>query len=162
MARIDAVQAGGQNVVAFLDMLAVSEIGAALLAASDDGYNVLEGSTTERPILFADYSTHPHVVLNNVQTSTAAGRYQLLNRYYPPYRDQLKLVDFGPISQDRIAIQQIKESRAFDLIIAGNIDAAVARCAHIWASLPGAGYQQHENKLATLLTSYQQAGGIVA
>ncbi|TPQ32162.1 glycoside hydrolase, partial [Burkholderia ubonensis] len=45
MARISVAAAGGKNRVAFLDTVAVSEIGAALLAKSDDGYNVLVGST---------------------------------------------------------------------------------------------------------------------
>lgn len=60
MARIDAAMAGGRNRVAFLDAIAVSEIGAALLAISDDGYNVLVDSTPSRPLLFSSYIAHPN------------------------------------------------------------------------------------------------------
>lgn len=46
MAKITASEAGGSNVVAFLDMAAWSELGAALMtAATDDGYRVCVGST---------------------------------------------------------------------------------------------------------------------
>jgi len=149
------------NVTAFLDMIAVSEIGKPLLAHSDDGYNVLVGSTPSKPLLFDDYSTHPNI-LNRATNSTAAGRYQLLHRYFKPYRDQLGLPDFGPESQDAIAVQQIKESHAYGLVVAGQFDAAVAKCNHIWASLPGAGYGQHTNDLVALRDAYLDAGGSVA
>jgi muramidase (phage lysozyme) len=145
-------------------MIAFSEIGEELLAASDDGYDVIVGSTAVHPILFDDYSQHPnHLVdLGDGLKSTAAGRYQLMQRYYLPYITLLKLTDFSPVSQDKIAIQQIKECRAIPLIQAGNVDEAIARCAHIWASLPGAGYGQHENKLALLRQAYQDAGGAIS
>ena len=144
------------NQRAFLDVLAWSEIGSQLLAISDRGYNVCVGSTPSRPILFHDYSTHPRV-RSATQNSDAAGRYQLLGRYFEPYRALLKLPDFGPASQDAIAIQQIRECRALPLIEAGDITSAIAKCAHIWASLPGAGYGQHENKIDDLLAAYNRA-----
>lgn len=147
------------NLSAFLDMIAESEIGSALLMKSADGYNVLVGSTPTRPLLFASYASHPNI-LNHATNSTAAGRYQLLHRYYEAYRKQLCLVDFTPHSQDAIAIQQIKECHAIPLIESGKITEAIAACAHIWASLPGAGYGQHENKLAVLEAAYRNAGGV--
>ena len=161
MPRITAEQAGGANVCAFLDMLAVSEIGVALLAKSDDGYNVLVGSTAFRPLLFSSYATHPNT-FNRATNSTAAGRYQLLNRYWVAYKASLKLPDFSPLSQDLIAIQQIKERKAFTLICAGHFAEAVCAVSNIWASLPGAGYGQHENDLASLQAAYIAAGGVVA
>jgi hypothetical protein len=54
-----AAQAGGANRCAFLDMLAVSEIGAELLAETDNGYNVLVGATPAHPLTFPSYATHP-------------------------------------------------------------------------------------------------------
>ncbi len=158
MPRITADDAGGQNVYALLDSIASSEIGSRMLAASDDGYNVLVGSTADRPLLFDSYAMHPNVY-NPRFRSTAAGRYQLLHRYWPAYRDLLKLPDFGPVSQDRIAIQQIRESRALDLIVDGRFVQAIAAIAHICASLPGAGYGQHENEIANLQVAYLAAGG---
>ncbi|MEI6730597.1 MAG: glycoside hydrolase family 104 protein [Pseudomonadota bacterium] len=152
-----------QNQKAFLDMIALSEIGKNLLDGSDNGYNVIVGSTAENPILFDDYSDHPRRLINlgNGLKSTSAGRYQLLARYYDAYKAQLGLSDFSPDSQDAIALQQIKERHALDDIDAGNFDVAVEKVSNIWASLPGAGYGQHENKLADLRAAYVEAGGII-
>ena len=161
MPRISADQAGGPNVCAFLDMLAVSEIGTRLLAASDDGYNVLVGSSASAPHLFLSYATHPNIY-NRQLNSTAAGRYQLLNRYWAAYQALLRLPDFGPVSQDRIAIQQIRERGALQDIIAGRLDDAIAKVSNIWASLPGAGYGQHENDVNLLHNAYTAAGGTIA
>ena len=149
------------NQKAFLDTIAYSEIGSALLALSDDGYNVLVGSTPDRPLLFNDYSDHPNV-FNSICNSTAAGRYQELHRYWVVYKAQLGLTDFGHDSQDAVALQQIKECHALDDIESGHLASAVAKCAHIWASLPGAGYNQHENSLIALQDAYTRAGGTFA
>lgn len=153
---ITAEQAGGKNRVAFLDMIAHSEIGARLLAKSDDGYNVLVGGA-----LFASYATHPNV-MNARFNSTAAGRYQLLYRWFKPYAALLHLADFSPLSQDRIALQQIKERGAFALIDAGQFEAAVERCSNIWASLPGNSYGQHMNDISALKVAFVSAGGVAA
>lgn len=152
------------NRTAFLDMIAFSEIGAALLAVSDNGYNVVVGSTPKNPILFAPYSDHPRrlVRLNSHLSSTAAGRYQLLARYFDAYKKQLGLHDFSPASQDLIAIQQIKEQGALTDIDAGRFSNAVAKVSNIWASLPGARYGQHTNALPDLQAAYIAAGGALA
>lgn len=149
------------NVKAFLDMIAWSEIGAPLLAASDNGYNVCVGSTPQKPILFDNYAEHPrrHDAATN---SDAAGRYQFMGRYWPAYRDQLHLPDFGKDAQDAWAIQLIRECHAYDDVCAGRIQDAIAKCRSRWASFPGAGYKQRENKLADLLAAYQRAGGGIA
>ena len=152
------------NRTAFLDMIAHSELGAGLIAVSDNGYNIVVGSTVSHPILFNPYTDHPRrlIKLSASLSSTAAGRYQLLARYYDAYKVSLHLLDFSPDSQDRIAMQQITECHALPDIDAGRISDAVAKCAHIWASLPGVAYGQHTNKLADLQTAYLQAGGILA
>lgn len=105
------------NLRAFLDMIAVSELGEGLLAVSDNGYNVLVGSSPKAPILFESYADHPRRVMTlgikgKSIKSSAAGRYQLLARYFDAYRRQLDLKDFSPAAQDAIAIQQIRECRA--------------------------------------------------
>jgi len=158
MPRISAIQAGGQNRCAFLDAVAVSEIGAALLAITDDGYNVLVGATATHPLTFSSYATHPNV-LNTALNSTAAGRYQDLHRYAVAYMASLRLPDFGPVSQDLIALQQIRERGALPFIDVGNFAKAIALCSNIWASLPGNNYQQHENTLTDLEAAYTAAGG---
>lgn len=149
------------NLRRFLNLIAWSEIGPKLLALSDNGYNVIVGSTPENPILFNDYSDHPRRKVyeendswdhdGKEDASTAAGRYQILARYYDAYKKQLGLPDFGPASQDRIAIQLIKECKALDDIVAGRIRDAIIKCHSRWASFPGAGYGQHENKLEKLM-----------
>ncbi len=144
---------------AFLDMLAWSEIGEKLLKASDNGYNVIVGGT-----LFNSYADHPRKLVDLPRLkikSTAAGRYQLLSRYWDAYRTQLGLKDFSPASQDAVALQQIKERRALELIDSGNIRQAIDRCSNIWASLPGAGYGQYEHKVEDLLMKFREAGGLV-
>jgi muramidase (phage lysozyme) len=94
--------------------------------------------------------------------STAAGRYQLLYRYWLAYCTLLKRSDFTPETQDLIAIQQIKERRALADIEAGRIRTAITKVKNIWASLPGAGYGQHENDLDRLLSAYLRFGGLLA
>ena len=149
------------NRTAFLDMIAWSEIGSVLLAASDNGYDVLVGGK-----LFDNgYVDHPRQLVwlpkLNI-SSTAAGRYQLLARYFDYYKKLLGLPDFGHDSQDAIAIQQCLESRALSVIDSGDFETAVDRVSHIWASLPGALYGQHTNKIADLQAAYVAAGGVVA
>ena len=155
------VQVITPNQKAFLDAIAWSEIGPELLAVSDNGYNVIVGSTAAHPILFDSYEDHPHQYVARCN-STAAGRYQLLAKYFDAYKVVLHLPDFSPASQDAIALQQIKECLALDAIEAGDFAEAVARCNHIWASLPGSPYGQHTNDLADLQTVYQDAGGTLA
>ncbi|MES1927523.1 glycoside hydrolase family protein [Salinisphaera sp. T31B1] len=169
MARINESVAGGANVLAFLDMIARAEIGPAMMAdpLADDGYRVLVGSLPGNVWVFTDYDDHPFEKRKAIQYSdgvysSAAGRYQILVRYWPHYRDLLGLPDFGPVSQDRYAIHQFKERRALDDIIAGRVESAIRRCSNIWASMPGAGYKQREHKLATLLGAFEQAGGRIA
>jgi muramidase (phage lysozyme) len=161
MARITANEAGGSNVVAFLDMIAWSELGSGLLTpATDDGYRVCVGSTPAKPILFQSYAEHPRIRSVSLN-SDAAGRYQFMGRYWDAYRRQLGLADFGPLSQDRWAIQLLRECKAIQQIQAGNLSAAIRLCASRWASLPGANYGQHEHTLADLTRAYQKAGGKV-
>lgn len=161
MPRITAAQAGGANVCVFLDLLAWSEgTDNGQQPTNDAGYDVVVGGG-----LFAGYRDHPRRLVSLPRLgikSTAAGRYQLLARYWDAYRKQLGLADFGPISQDRVALQQIRERRALADIQAGRIEAAIGKCRNIWASLPGAGYGQHEHKVGDLLARFERAGGVIA
>jgi muramidase (phage lysozyme) len=145
------------NLQAFLDMISYSE--GTVKYGDKDGYNVIVGGS-----LFDSYDDHPRklVHINNRLSSTAAGRYQLLERYYDAYKKSLGLQDFSPASQDAIAIQQIKECKALPDIEAGNFEVAVKLCAHIWASLPGAGYHQRENDMEALKQVFIACGGLPA
>lgn len=148
------------NRSAFLDMIAWAEIGPELLAKSDNGYNVLVGSTPNYPLLFTSYADHPRV-LNIDVASTAAGRYQILERWWDAYKVLLDLPDFSPTSQDAVAMRQIYERGALSDIDDGNIASAIQKCSNIWASLPGNTYGQHQQKLDDLIGVYSKAGGSV-
>lgn len=144
---------------AFLDMLAWSEgTDKKGQPTANHGYDVVVGGS-----LFTDYSDHPRklVTLNPKLKSTAAGRYQLLARYWDAYRNQLSLKDFSPASQDAVALQQIKERGALPMIDRGDIRQAIDRCSNIWASLPGAGYGQFEHKADSLIAKFKESGGTV-
>jgi len=145
---------------AFLSMIAWSE-GTSTIAGSDDGYNVLVGGT-----LFHSYADHPRqkVWIERIKDySTAAGRYQLLERYYDFYSKQMHLPDFSPENQDIIAMEQIKECHALADIANGDIGIAVHKCSRIWASLPSENYlNQFHNKLPDLLGVFVKFGGVIA
>ena len=61
-----------------------------------------------------------------------------------------------------IALQQIREFRALDLVKRGHFPEALNRVRKLWASFPGAGYGQHENSYDKLLAAYIKAGGELA
>ncbi|KHN59182.1 glycoside hydrolase family 104 protein [Dickeya fangzhongdai] len=157
------------NLIAFLDMLAFSEGTATHPLTCNRGYDVIVTGIDGKPEIFTDYRDHPFAngrpgkIFNKQgQRSTAAGRYQQLYRYWPAYKTQLALPDFGPDSQDTLAIQLIREQRALDDITQGRLTSAITRCNNIWASLPGAGYGQREHNTERLVAVYQQAGGKLA
>jgi muramidase (phage lysozyme) len=151
------------NIDAFLTMIAISE---GTQPIGDRGYNCIVGSTVAKPVLFASYADHPrvHVRLRPDLISSAAGRYQILERYFDAYKAYLNLPDFSPDSQDRIALQMIHEQRAYADIEVGRFDDAIAKCSNIWASFPSAcnSYGQHQNALADLRKAFTEAGGLMA
>lgn len=163
------------NRKAFLDMLAVSEGTSTSKVTKCNGYDVIVIGTDGVHELITDFSTHPFAdglrpskVFNRKgETSSASGRYQFMKKDWVHYRDQLNLTNmalypdgaFGPTAQDAWAIQLIRERSALPLIDFGDFEVAVARCRNIWASLPGAGYGQHENSIEKLKAAYIKAGG---
>lgn len=162
MARLTEAQAGGANVLRFLDLIAFSE-GTSTVKSSDDGYNVMYGGG-----LFSGYLNHPRQKLTfpingKPVTSTAAGRYQLLARYWDAYMVSLRLAGgFTPENQDRVALQQIRERRAMDDIKVGRVADAIAKCSNIWASFPGNDYGQNPHKVEKLLAQWKKLGGVHA
>lgn len=164
MPRITESQAGSRNALAFLDMLSIAEGTATSKYTRNDGYDVIVGGI-DSPNTFTNYADHPQILVTVNRKglkSTAAGRYQQMKKDWPHYKALLKLPDFGPLSQDRLALQHIKECRAIADVHAGRFDQAVSKCRNIWASLPGAGYGQREHKLEDLVAHYIAAGGVLA
>jgi len=172
MTRISALDAGGANVIAFLDMIAASELGATLMTQDTDaGYRVIVGSTPMRPILCTRYTQHPRVeVRTPFGWSDAAGRYQIMAATPDRIRTDTwdwashaaGVSDFSPESQDRVCIELIAHRGALDDVKTGRIADALAKCRQEWASLPGAGYGQRENDRERLVAIYQAAGGKLA
>lgn len=163
MDKISDLAAGGHSIVAFLDLIAWSEGTSRQPKTRIDGYDVIV-SGLDGPEIFTDFSDHPFAKgrqakqLNHATPplrSTASGRYQILLRYWRSYQQMLKLPDFSPMSQDLVAIRQIKERGAFDEILGGKIKEAIALCAPIWASFPGNDYGQHAHPIETLLEQWE-------
>ena len=148
---------------AFLDMLKVSELGEELIAKSDDGYNVLVGSTPAHPNLFTGYTDHPRILVhlpNLGISSSAAGAFQIIAPTFDGLTMTSGIHSFTPVSQEYMAMILLKQCGAFPHILKGGLAnpmetaTAIARAAPVWASLPGAGYGQHENRMLDLLRIY--------
>lgn len=157
------------NLQAFLDALAWSEGTSTSPATKCSGYDVIVTGIDGKPEIFTDFSDHPFnkgrpskKINSRGLTSNASGRYQFMLKDWAHYKAQLGLPDFGPESQDKWAIQLIKERKALPDIEAGQIESAVNKCRNIWASLPGAGYGQREHSMEELIARYKAAGGTVA
>lgn len=159
MARISHTEAGGPNVLAFLDTIAFAE-GVERFSKGQDGYDVIVGGGT-----FTSFADHPRQRIflprYNIH-STAAGRYQFLSRTWDALVRQMKLPDFSPENQDRAAIQLIRGRGALDDVKFGRFERAIQKCQKEWASLPGAGYGQREVALTRLLDHYRSKGGALA
>lgn len=144
-----ALKAVHPNMIAFLLMIQQSE-GVYKFAVP---YGTLVGGGQ-----FRDFSKHPNklVKVNNEGLySTAAGAYQFLNKTWQGVAAKLNLKDFTPESQDKAAIELIKQRGAYDDVIEGNIKDAIYKCRKEWASLPGANYPgQGMRSLQSLLMFY--------
>jgi muramidase (phage lysozyme) len=143
---------GTSNLDAFLAMIRKSECG----TSGSTAYTMLVGGRQ-----FADLTRHPHVYVKEFN-STAAGAYQINWPTWQEIQAALHLPDFSPASQDEAARWLLQKCGALPLIDAGDFAGAVAKAAPRWASLPGAGYGQHENTLASLQAAYLSAGGALA
>jgi len=162
MAQIIESQAGGANVLRFLDLIAFAE-GTSAVRGSDDGYNVLFGKG-----LFEGYADHPRKKVTKLSngkpiTSTAAGRYQFLAGTWDELVKRYGFKGrFTPEAQDLAAIKRLVERGALQLIKDGKIREAIQKCAFEWASFPGNTYGQNPKGLDTLLTQWQRLGGVLA
>jgi muramidase (phage lysozyme) len=172
VAGTDAGQAGEQNLAAFLLMIRHAEG-----TADPDGYRALFGHRADRPKLFAGFDDHPRIAARFTDRSgrqlwtSAAGAYQFLAVSPIPgggstrmdtwdrLKRKLALPDFSASSQDRAAVALIDEAGALADVLAGRVADAIPKVRGIWASLPGAGYDQPERRIGWLLARYADAGG---
>ena len=137
------------NLRAFLDTLAWSEgTDNSLQATRNKGYDVMVGQN----LLFVSYRDHPRIVvqINPKLASSAAGRYQILQKTFDEYKVKTGVKDFSPASQDAIAIRLIKDRKALEDVEAGRFEEAVKKCNTIWASLPGSPYGQRTHQMEAL------------
>lgn len=162
MARLNGIS---KNLNAFLDMLRWSEGTSTSPITKDEGYDIIVTGVDGKE-RFDDYSTHPFENRKPKQVnkkgllSSASGGYQFLKTNWPHYKALLKLPDFSPLSQDKWAIQLIRECKgALQFIEQGRLFEAVNAVRHLWASLPGAGYDQPEHSFAKLTEVYLNKGG---
>jgi muramidase (phage lysozyme) len=152
------------NLQAFLDMLARCE-------GTDgaDGYRALFGYTPTNGRIFDNgYIDHPGIKFPFTQTdgatnySTAAGRYQIIKPTWLELKSALGLVAFTPADQDAAAIELIRRCGALPDIEAGDLQAAIDKCAGIWASLPASHYPQPKRTYAFAEKAFADAGGAIA
>lgn len=166
-----------KNIIATLVVIKWCELGNLVINASDDGYNVLATSVPGAIKLFPSYATHPNTpmqyrdkngqpVINKLTgrplVSTAAGAYQVLSSTWNEYQARLKLPDFGKLSQDRIAVQLIRDRGAYALIQQGRFLQGLERCGTVWASLPASPYKQPTHSEAECMAVYLKSGGSTA
>lgn len=117
-------------------------------AESGGKYNVLYGGDT-----FSSYSDHPRRNIpiisgpNVGKTSSAAGRYQIIQGTWDEYKNKLNLPDFSPASQDLaawgLAQDTFKSKTGKDLeqvlssADASEISSVGKALSSVWTSLPG-------------------------
>lgn len=158
------------NVAAFLVMIRYAEG-----TAGPDGYRTLFGGA-----LFDSYADHPRQAkqftdkAGRTLWTSAAGAFQAMAISPIPggkstkvdtwdrIQRKLSLPDFSPASQDAMAIELIREAGALPDVEAGAFESATRKVRRIWASLPGAGYNQSERSLSAIRTAYLNAGGAIA
>lgn len=161
--------AAAVNLAAFLAAIRWAEG-----TAGPNGYRTLFGGR-----LFDSYEDHPRQPSQFTDGqgrrlwTSAAGAYQFMAvspipggqtkvNTWDRLAERLGLPDFSPHSQDLAAVELIREAGALGDVQAGRFADAVQRCRRIWASLPGAGYDQPERSLYALQTQYLNAGGSLA
>lgn len=85
--------------------------------------------------------------------SSATGAYQFLRGTWRDLQNRYGFRDFQPRTQDLAALALIKDAGAFPYIQRGDYMGALNKVRNIWASLPGAGYNQPERGMKFLQDS---------
>ena len=140
------------QVDAFLDTIGWAETG----TVGVEGYKALVFNGH-----FNDFSRHPLTkqcaAIGNKQTcSTAAGRYQMLDKNWYELKQKLNLPDFSPASQDKMALALIQEKGALADVEAGRFKEAACKVGGTWASFPCNSYGQHPHSTEELFQVYEK------
>ncbi|MEA5603715.1 glycoside hydrolase family protein [Nostoc sp. UHCC 0252] len=113
-------------------------------------YNMIFGGST-----FSSYAKHPNKVIKlSGYASSASGRYQFLNTTWAGLQSSLGLPDFSPISQDKGAVELIRQKGAVSDVEQGNFESSITKVNTVWASLPGSPYGQPIKSMSSLKTYY--------
>lgn len=120
-----------QNIAAFLKLLRWCEHYPH--EPNDNNYKTMYGGEK-----LANLDDHPRrTVTKWGKTSSAAGAYQITQATFDDYQKKLGLKDFSAESQDKIALQIIKEKGVLEMIKEGNAKDAINHLNRRWTSLPG-------------------------
>lgn len=129
------------NVRAYLDAIAAAE--GVNTSGPNGGYDMMFGN---KPM--SSMADHPRQYFafrqtDGVKNSTsAAGKYQFLERTWNGLAKQLGLNDFSPQNQDRAALALIRNAGVLDAVKNGEFEKATPKLGKIWASLPSSTYAQ--------------------
>ncbi|EFC43438.1 muramidase [Naegleria gruberi] len=150
-----------RNIRAFLELIAFCE------ATYTFGYNrLVNGTPTTDPFqtcyshgivnITSNLNTHPFILvsLNATLKSTAAGKYQYLNRTWHSLPKEIHNNLFTPYGQDRGAIALLMRRESLQAIKQGNIELALNLCNKEWASFPNSPYGQPTKKMEECLKKY--------
>jgi muramidase (phage lysozyme) len=138
------------NVTAMLDLVAWAE-------GTDTNYNRIYTGAE-----FTDYSKHPDRVMCSAGLcSAAAGRYQFMPATWATVKAKLNLPDFSPASQDKAAIQLMKDAGCYGAAVRGDVADFTDRCWTQWASFQGANgakldARQRSHPIDKLQAKYQE------
>jgi len=116
---------------AFLDMLAWSSG-----TAQPNGYSLFFSGEP-----FISFKDHPRqqrcaTYLGRELCADSAGRYVMVSSTWDSLVQRLRLPDFSPQSQDRAAIELIREQDALNDVETGKLESAIHKVSEVWGSLP--------------------------
>lgn len=89
-------------------------------------------------------------------TSTASGAYQFMPNTWGGLVKQYGFKDFSRYNQDLGAIALLAEKGSIKDILDGNIYAGLHKARKVWASFPGAGYNQKERTPEFMMNSIRK------
>ena len=129
------------NVRTYLDAIAKAE--GVDTSGPNGGYDMM---FRNQPM--ASMADHPRQYFAFTQTdgkknsTSAAGKYQFLDKTWRGLAKSEGLTDFSPLNQDRAALALIRQNGALDSVRAGRFNEATPKLGKVWASLPSSTYAQ--------------------
>lgn len=143
------------QVQAFLDTIAYSEG-----TLNNNGYNTLFGH-----LYFKNFKDHPRQVVctqynGSLLCSSAAGRYQFLQKTWDEIAPQINARNFGPLNQDLGAVALLAKKNVLSSVphmkTKKEFANAIYKVNKTWAGLPGASYGQPTKSMAELEAIYKK------